>query len=89
MVLWRLCRVADRQTMDGEMMLEGETPMSEGIWVVYDNDWGPYLISAHPSEVEAMRAAQKYQSKVAYIKWGEDFEPAVRRAELAAPWDPE
>lgn len=48
-----------------------------GCWAAYGNDWGPYLISVHPTEVEALRAAVDGFGHAVFLPWGMRLADAI------------
>lgn len=54
-----------------------------GCWAVYAYDVGPYLVSTHPSEVGALRAAVSYAASadVVWLPWGLGLTDAIKQSE--------
>jgi len=45
--------------------------MTDGVWVVWDRDGGPFVISIHATELEALRdAVERGYGKVTHVPFG-------------------
>lgn len=59
-----------------------EADRPTGAWMVYDYDYGPYVISLHASAEEAARAAAKQgYGRVGYWAYGTQLRQAVEEWE--------
>lgn len=62
--------------------------MSDGCWVVYAYDNGPYLVAAFDTELNALRHLNRQAAgygKVMFLPWGKD----LREADLLELWTQE
>lgn len=60
----------------------GGTVEWDGCWAAYASDYIPYLISVHPTEVEALRAAVDYGAGgVVPLPWGMALADAIKAAD--------
>lgn len=54
----------------------------EGCWVVYGEDYGPYFISVHLGEIEALRTLNgEVGHRVVFVRWGQNLTSAVTEQE--------
>lgn len=64
------------------MDLNLDTTASYGLWVVYDHDRGPFLMSTHRTAPEAAKkAAVQGYGKVGFVPFGADFAEAIKEWE--------
>lgn len=49
-----------------------------GCWVAYSYDVGPYVISAHATETEALRIATGHSGHAVFLPWGADLNDTVK-----------
>jgi hypothetical protein len=58
-----------------------------GCWAAYMYDVGPVLLSVHPVEIDALRAALEYGigGHVVWLPWGMDLTEAEAAAKATAP----
>lgn len=74
---------ADPVTLNA--IMDAPSPFSpakpEGCWAAYAYDYGPYLLSVHPTEVEALRAAVDGSGYSVFLPWGMRLADAIKMAE--------
>lgn len=57
----------------------------DGCWAAYSYDHGPYLLSVHPTEVEALRAAVDGYGNACFLPWGTSLTDAIERTHNDQP----
>ena len=75
------------RTMDGgQIVVMSSHALPErlppaGVWAAYAYDYGPYLLSVHPTEVEALRTANNSYGHPVFLPWGVSLADAIKTAE--------